>query len=72
MHKPRAGQHQSSRRKGSRRSARFSLLCPCLTQNEELSQKLNYARIWGKTVHDGQMVQRDYVMNDGDIIEIHF
>jgi len=48
------------------------LLCPCLTQNEELSQKLNYARIWGKTVHDGQMVQRDYVMNDGDIIEIHF
>jgi ribosome-interacting GTPase 1 len=33
--------------------------------------KLKYARIWGKTVHDGQMVQRDYVMQDGDIVEIH-
>lgn len=33
--------------------------------------KLKYARIWGRTVHDGQMVQRDYVMQDGDIVEIH-
>jgi hypothetical protein len=33
--------------------------------------KLKYARIWGKTVHDGQMVQRDYVMQDGDIVELH-
>jgi ribosome-interacting GTPase 1 len=33
--------------------------------------KLKYARIWGKSIHDGMMVQRDYVMQDGDIVEIH-
>ena len=33
--------------------------------------KLKYARIWGKSVHDGMMVQRDHVMQDGDIVEIH-
>ncbi|MFY9399296.1 MAG: GTPase [Desulfomonilia bacterium] len=33
--------------------------------------KLKYARVWGASVHDGQMVQRDYVLNDGDIVEIH-
>lgn len=32
---------------------------------------LKYAKVWGSTVHDGQMVQRDYVMQDGDIVEIH-
>jgi ribosome-interacting GTPase 1 len=29
--------------------------------------KLKYARIWGKSVHDGMMIQRDHVMQDGDI-----
>lgn len=33
--------------------------------------RLKYARIWGTSVHDGQMVQRDHVLNDGDIVEIH-
>lgn len=33
--------------------------------------KLKYARIWSKSVHDGMMVQRDHVMHDGDIVEIH-
>jgi ribosome-interacting GTPase 1 len=33
--------------------------------------RLKYARIWGTAVHDGQMVQRDHVLNDGDIVEIH-
>jgi hypothetical protein len=32
---------------------------------------MKYARIWGTSVHDGQMVQRDYVLHDGDIVEIH-
>ena len=32
--------------------------------------KLKYARIWGKSVRDGQMIQRDYVLNDGDIVEL--
>jgi ribosome-interacting GTPase 1 len=33
--------------------------------------KLKYARIWGTAVHDGQMVQRDYIMQDGDVVELH-
>lgn len=39
--------------------------------HKDFVTKLKFARIWGKTVHDGQMVQRDYVMQDGDIVEIH-
>jgi uncharacterized protein len=31
--------------------------------------KLKYARIWGTAVRDGQMVQRDHVLRDGDIVE---
>ncbi|MBN2179143.1 MAG: TGS domain-containing protein [Deltaproteobacteria bacterium] len=33
--------------------------------------KLRYARIWGTAVRDGQMVQRDYIMQDGDVVELH-
>ncbi len=32
---------------------------------------LKFARIWGSSVFDGQMVQRDHVLQDGDVIEIH-
>ncbi len=39
--------------------------------HKDFLYKLKYARIWGKSVHDGMMVQRDYVMQDGDIVEIH-
>ncbi|MCU0576596.1 MAG: 50S ribosome-binding GTPase [Desulfobacterota bacterium] len=39
--------------------------------HKDFMSKLKYARIWGRTVHDGMMVQRDYVMQDGDIVEIH-
>ncbi len=39
--------------------------------HKDFLTKLKYARIWGRTVHDGMMVQRDYVMQDGDIVEIH-
>jgi uncharacterized protein len=28
------------------------------------------ARVWGKAVHDGQMVQQNYVLQDGEIVEI--
>lgn len=33
-------------------------------------QNLKSARIWGSTDFDGQMVGRDYVLEDGDIIEL--
>ncbi|MEN6321549.1 MAG: GTPase [Syntrophaceae bacterium] len=32
--------------------------------------KLKYAKAWGKSVRDGQMVQRDYILQDGDIVEL--
>jgi ribosome-interacting GTPase 1 len=31
---------------------------------------MKYASVWGIAVHDVQMVQRNYVLHDGDIIEI--
>jgi ribosome-interacting GTPase 1 len=35
------------------------------------TDKLKYARVWGKGVYDGQMVQRDYVLQEGDVAEFH-
>jgi ribosome-interacting GTPase 1 len=32
---------------------------------------LKFARIWGESAFDGQMVQRDHVLQDGDVVEIH-
>ncbi|RJR34582.1 MAG: TGS domain-containing protein [Desulfobacteraceae bacterium] len=39
--------------------------------HKDFQEKLRYARIWGKGVFDGQMVQRDYVLQDGDVAEFH-
>lgn len=39
--------------------------------HKDFAAKLKFARIWGEKVFDGQMVQRDYVLQDGDIVEIH-
>ena len=33
--------------------------------------KLKVAKVWGDGVFDGQMVQRDYVLRDGDVVELH-
>jgi len=40
--------------------------------HRELAGKLKYARIWGTGVYDGQNAQRNHVLNDKDIIELHF
>jgi ribosome-interacting GTPase 1 len=39
--------------------------------HKDFVKKMKHARIWGTAVRDGQMVQRDYVMQDGDVVEIH-
>ncbi len=39
--------------------------------HKDFLEKLKYARVWGKQVYDGQMVQRDQVLQDGDIVELH-
>jgi ribosome-interacting GTPase 1 len=39
--------------------------------HKDFAAKLNYARIWGQGKYDGQRVNRDYILQDGDIIELH-
>ena len=39
--------------------------------HKDFAQKLKYARIWGSGKHDGLMVKRDHILQDGDIIELH-
>jgi uncharacterized protein len=39
--------------------------------HKDLADNLKFARIWGKHKFDGQMVERSYVLEDGDLIEIH-
>jgi ribosome-interacting GTPase 1 len=38
--------------------------------HRDLRQHLKSARVWGKEVFDGQPVGRDYVLRDGDIVEL--
>ena len=38
--------------------------------HQDFAQKLKSARVWGTAVFDGQMVQRDYVLQEGDIVEL--
>jgi ribosome-interacting GTPase 1 len=40
--------------------------------HRELAEKLKFARIWGTGVYKGQNVQKNHVLNDKDIIELHF
>jgi ribosome-interacting GTPase 1 len=40
--------------------------------HRQLAEKLKSARIWGAGVHDGQNTQRDHILSDKDIIELHF
>lgn len=38
--------------------------------HQDFSRKLKSAKVWGPAVFDGQMVQRDYVLQEGDIVEL--
>lgn len=40
--------------------------------HKEVVERLKFAKIWGADVFDGQTVQRDHALADGDVIEIHF
>ena len=40
--------------------------------HRQLAENLKFARIWGTGVYDGQNTQRSHVLNDKDIIELHF
>jgi len=39
--------------------------------HKDFATKLKYARIWGKGKYAGQMVNRDYLVQEGDVIEFH-
>ncbi len=39
--------------------------------HKEFVDKFKFAKVWGKEVYDGQMIQRDYVLQDGDVVELH-
>src|SRR4029450_2166964 len=41
------------------------------TVHKDFAAHLKFARIWGTEKYDGQMVQRDYVVQEGDVIELH-
>ena len=40
--------------------------------HRQLAEKLRFARIWGTGVYPGQNAQRNHILNDKDIIELHF
>ena len=42
-----------------------------LSVHKDFAARLRYARIWGSGKFDGQMVKRDYRVNEGDVIELH-
>ncbi|UCB42033.1 MAG: 50S ribosome-binding GTPase [Dehalococcoidales bacterium] len=39
--------------------------------HKDFRAKLKFARLWGSGKHDGVMVKRDHVLEDGDVIELH-
>lgn len=39
--------------------------------HKDFLEKLNYARLWRANKFQGQKVQRDFILEDGDVIELH-
>jgi ribosome-interacting GTPase 1 len=38
--------------------------------HKDFLEKLQSARVWGSALYDGQMVGRDHVLHDGDVVEL--
>ncbi|MDI6894067.1 MAG: GTPase [Bacillota bacterium] len=39
--------------------------------HKDIARGLKYARIWSSRTFDGQMVPRDFVLEEGDVVEFH-
>jgi ribosome-interacting GTPase 1 len=39
--------------------------------HREMGEKLQFAKVWGSARFDGQKVERDHVVEDGDVVEVH-
>jgi ribosome-interacting GTPase 1 len=48
-----------------------SLMDMAKAVHKDFAQKLKYARIWGTGKYQGQKVNRSYILEDEDIIELH-
>jgi ribosome-interacting GTPase 1 len=42
-----------------------------LSIHKDFAAQFRYAKIWGSGKFEGQMVKRDYEVNEGDVIELH-
>lgn len=42
-----------------------------LAVHKELAERVKYARIWGAARFDGQQVDKDHVLSDRDVVELH-
>ncbi len=40
--------------------------------HKDIAKQLKFARVWGEGKYDGQRVNRDYVLEEGNIIELNF
>ena len=39
--------------------------------HKDFAEELKFARVWGTGKFDGQRINRDYILMDGDVIELH-
>jgi ribosome-interacting GTPase 1 len=39
--------------------------------HREFGDHMKFARVWGSGKFDGQIVERDHVVEDGDVLEVH-
>lgn len=39
--------------------------------HHDLAKNFKFARVWGRDTFEGQRVQRDYLLQEGDIVELH-
>ena len=38
---------------------------------EEIAQEVKFARVWGPSAFDGQSVQEQHILEEGDVVELH-
>jgi ribosome-interacting GTPase 1 len=48
-----------------------SILEAASAVHKDFANSLRFARVWGRKVFDGQMVPRDHILEDEDVIELH-
>lgn len=39
--------------------------------HKDFAENLKFARVWGATVFDGQRINKEYILQDKDVIELH-